>query len=501
VALALIGTIVTFDDAERVLEDGAVYVDGSTIVDVRRAADPAPTGLASAPRIRTEGFVYPGLVDLHNHLAYNVRSLWFAPRPEPYTTRNQWPNASTYSAEITQPAKLLARVAAKAVLKFAEVKAVVGGTTAIQGSPGLSRPYEGWLVRNIDNETFGTKVDRVRQSVINLGPDDLAPYADAMREGNAFVYHLAEGTDPGLLDEFVDADSAGCLQDRLVAIHATALGATQFSRWADDGHAGAIVWSPFSNLWLYRATTDVVRAREEGILVCLGADWGPSGSKNVLGELKVADLWNRTKLGGAFSDVELCRMATSNAGDALGRAWGERIGRIGPDLVADLVATVPGDDDPYRSLIQSTERHVRLVVVGGRPAFGNDELMEVAGVSSREPITVAGVRRSIAMVDDAIPDADMTWQQVLEDLESARSDPARAFERSLATPRGERPLELELDMPEGSGARDLAAPRDAGAVVVPPIDSIFHDAAFLRSLGPDRAPILGGLLEGLDAYY
>jgi hypothetical protein len=38
-------------------------------------------------------------------------------------------------------------------------------------------------------------------------------------------------------------------------------------------------------------------------------------------------------------------------------------------------------------------------------------------------------------------------------------------------------------------------------VVVPPIDSIYHDAAFLRSLAPDRAPILGGLLEGLDAYY
>jgi cytosine/adenosine deaminase-related metal-dependent hydrolase len=501
VALALIGTIVTFDDAERVLDDGAVYVDGSTIVDVRRATDPPPTGLASAPRIRTEGFVFPGLVDLHNHLGYNVRSLWFAPRAEPYVSRNQWPNAATYSAEITQPAKLLAKVAAKAVLKFAEVKAIVGGTTAIQGAPGLSRPYEGWLVRNVDNETFGTGADKVRQSVINLGPDDLAPYATAMRDGSAFVYHLAEGTDPGLLDEFVDVETAGGLQDRLVAIHATALGDPEFSRWAEDGQAGAIVWSPFSNLWLYRATTDVVRASEAGILVCLGADWGPSGSKNVLGELKVADLWNRTQLGGAFSDVELCRMVTSNAGDALGRAWGERIGRIRADLVADLVATVPRGDDPYRSLIESTERHVRLVTVGGRPAFGNDDLMEEAGVTSREPITVAGVRRSIAMVDDAIPDADMTWQQVLEDLESARSDPARALERSLATPRGERPLELELDMPEGAGARDLGGPRDAAAVVVPPIDSIFHDAAFLRSLAPDRAPILGGLLEGLGDYY
>ncbi|MGZ8605505.1 MAG: amidohydrolase family protein [Actinomycetota bacterium] len=499
-ALALLGTVVTFDEAEPVVEDGAVYVDGATIVDVRRAADPPPVGLASVTRIRTEGYIYPGLVDLHNHLGYNVRSLWFAPRPEPYTTRNQWPNASTYSAEITQPSKLLAKVAAKAVLKFAEAKAIVGGTTAIQGSPGLSRPYEGWLVRNIDNETFGTAVDRIRQSVINLGPDDLSRYADAMGDGSAFVYHLAEGTDAGLLDEFADVDGSGCLQDRLIAIHATALGTTQFSRWADEG-AGAIVWSPFSNLWLYRDTTKVVQARDEGLLVCLGADWGPSGSKNVLGELKVADLWNRTRLGGAFSDLELCRMVTSNAGDALGRAWGERIGRIRRDLVADLVVTAPHRDDPYRNLIESTERHVRLVIVGGRAAFGNDSLMEDAGAVGREPISVAGIERSVAMLDPAIPDADMSWPQVLEELESARSDPVRAFERSLVRPRGEAPLELLLDMPEGEGSTDLAAPRDAGAVIVPPIDTIFHDAAFLRALEPDRAPILGGLLEGLDAYY
>lgn len=500
-ALALLGTVVTFDEANPVVEDGAVYVDGETIVDVRRAGDPSPAGLESAARIRTEGFIYPGLVDLHNHLGYNVRSLWFAPRAEPYLTRNQWPNASTYSAEITQPSKLLAKVAAKAVLKFAEAKAIVGGTTAIQGSPGLSRPYEGWLVRNIDNETFGTKVDRIRQSVINLGPDDLRPYGDSMRDGNAFVYHLAEGIDPGLIDEFGDVDTADCLEDKLIAIHATALGETEFSRWAEDDRAGAIVWSPFSNLWLYRGTTDVVQARDRGLLICLGADWGPSGSKNVLGELKVADLWNRTQLGEAFSDLELCRMVTSNAGDALGRAWGERFGRIRAGLMADLVVTVPNHDDPYRNLIESTERHVRLVLVGGRAAFGNDSLMEAAAATSPEPITVAGIRRSIAMLDPAIPDADMTWQQVLEDLEAARNDPARAFERSLTTPRGETPLELLLDMPEGDEAVELAEPRDAGAVVVPPIDSIFHDAAFLRNLEPDRAPILNGLLAGLDAYY
>ena len=57
------------------------------------------------------------------------------PRAEPYTDRNQWPREATYGREISKPAAALGTAAAKAVLKYAEVKALVGGTTAIQGSP------------------------------------------------------------------------------------------------------------------------------------------------------------------------------------------------------------------------------------------------------------------------------------------------------------------------------------------------------------------------------
>ena len=48
------------------------------------------------------------------------------------------------------------------------------------------------------------------------------------------------------------------------------------------------MWSPFSNLWLYGDTTDVSSARRHGLRVCLGSDWTPSGTRNLLGELKVA---------------------------------------------------------------------------------------------------------------------------------------------------------------------------------------------------------------------
>jgi hypothetical protein len=41
------------------------------------------------------------------------------------------------------------------LLAYAEVRAIVGGTTSIQGSTPSNRPLDGWLVRNVEDETLG----------------------------------------------------------------------------------------------------------------------------------------------------------------------------------------------------------------------------------------------------------------------------------------------------------------------------------------------------------
>ena len=49
-----------------------------------------------------------------------------------------------------------------------------------------------------------------------------------------------------------------------------------------------MVWSPMSNLLLYGGTADIAAALAAGVRIGIGSDWSPSGSKNLLGELKVA---------------------------------------------------------------------------------------------------------------------------------------------------------------------------------------------------------------------
>src|SRR6266540_3580423 len=309
-SLVVTGKVVSFDPARPVLDDGAVYVgDDGLIEAVQERSAAAPAGFEAAPRVDSGGVVYPGLIDLHNHVAYNCLSLWSPPgRTEPYTSRSQWPRDPSYKGDIHDPVATLGAVAGKALLKYVETKAFVVGVTAIQGSTktGL-HPYEGWLVRNIEFDTFGTKKKSVFQSALPIHEEKA--YESAHRHlvaGEAYIYHLAEGSDhEKLVGEYTTVHDKDFLRPTFIAIHTNALGKTEYDQWGAD--KGSIVWSPFSNLWLYAQTTDVVAADKAGIRLCIGSDWAPSGSKNVLGELKVADMWNRTKLGGHFSDEELCR--------------------------------------------------------------------------------------------------------------------------------------------------------------------------------------------------
>ena len=218
-------------------------------------------------------------------MVYDVLPLWSPPgQAEPYSSRYQWPRHGSYEEPRLRPANALGALAGRAHLRYVEVKAAIGGVTAIQGSAKMAYPYEGWLVRNVEYETFKTGVKTVFQSALPLkDAEDYGRYRDHMKAGSAFIYHLSEGTDPALIEEYELARARKLLRPRFCGIHCTALGAPEFGEWGRiaediDGaedvegeESGTLVWSPFSNLWLYRGTTDVATARNRGMRVCLGA--------------------------------------------------------------------------------------------------------------------------------------------------------------------------------------------------------------------------------------
>ena len=499
--LTVAGTVVALDpaDPERTRK-AKVVIRGGLVEAVRGGT--AATG--PGPHVDTDGmWVFPGVIDLHNHIGYNTLPLWAEPtQTKPFAHHNSWPGKESYQPAVSWPAWTLARCEPDALLAYVEAKALVGGTTAIQGSPGANRKRDNWLVRNIDEEAFGTtNRNLIFTSVLTLPPADLRVRATDLSNNVGFIYHCSEGA-PGTVvtKEYDRLRTEQCLRAGLIAIHCNAI--TDFSDW--KATPGAVVWSPFSNLWLYGETTDVLAARKAGVTVCLGSDWAPSGTKHVLGELKVADIWNREKQLG-LSDRELVEMVTANPGDVLARCWPHQAGRLVPGALGDVTVVTKRTKNPWRDLVTSREEDVALVVVNGVARYGNPALMKAAGTSPAGPIAVGGHKRVISIPRPDDPGKHWSWNTIRQRLNAVRANPKKALRDAEAAravggvgATGDATLELQLDMPTGAGP--TAGPPPPGVTpVIPALDGLTHSAAWLRTIS--GRGFHAGVLDKLADYY
>lgn len=524
-ALVLTGLVAAIAEGrEDETHKGRVWLaDDGTVKAVTKTGQVEPAGFTNANRIDLgTSVIYPGLVDLHSHLGYNTMPLWADPeQTKAYLHHDSWPGEPTYKPALSWPAWTLAEFAPESMLAYVQVRALAGGTTSIQGWPSGSRPPTNNLVRSVDNDQVGPLSDPVRVSSLTMKNEDLQDRAINLRDGRVFIYHTAEGQRGSIVTKEFDAlDTTLCLQEGMVAVHTSALDASHYQRWrvaaapAAGRPTGTVVWSPFSNLWLYGQTMDVPAAQAAGLTLCLGTDWGPSGTRNLLGELKVARLQSDAN-GWNLTDHDLVQMVTSAPGDALGRGWKTTLGRLEPGALGDVVVVAKRKDDPWTNLVTARERDIQLVVVGSQPKWGTAALMTAAGAGATTSVPIGTGSRRVPLVRPDDPTKTWTWTDVRARLEAVRTNAAaqppagpaggRAAPRTAANrpanvgdPPGTPPMVVKLDMPGGPQA-SAGPPPKGQTVQIPPIEPIHHNPAWFTTI--KKRGFHGGALDGLAATF
>lgn len=428
--IALGGTILTPEGPVQ----GYVVVAGERIASIALTREAIPAG---ATVVDTNGIISPGLIDLHNHVNYDFLPLWQSGRT--YANRFEWagrgiegepnymPPDPGYLQTVKAPydAVKTAKHMCQAV-KYGEFRALVGGTTAIQGSSDLACT-RAW-VRNVENVNFCE--DHVGQhggSLSFLDADEIPPLLAQFEDHSmrAFLIHLSEGVDEMSRHEFDELRTMGLVRPEVVLIHGTALGDAEFEEMGRVGMK--LVWSPTSNLLLYGQTTDVATALSHGVMVSLAPDWTPSGTANVLAELKVADRVDRERFDDVIDDQTMFRMVTSNPADTLGMQ--DKIGRIAPGLYADLVVIRGDTANPYRALIDASPVDVLATFVSGEPLYGELRLLDALGKAGQYqtiPAELAcGEERGIdvQLEDSAIVGGRDTLDAVIQTLETDTAQP------------------------------------------------------------------------------
>jgi cytosine/adenosine deaminase-related metal-dependent hydrolase len=373
---ALGGRIVTMDGHDSVVEDGVVYVRAGSIAAVQKASADPPPEFAGVKVLESKGTIYPGLIDLHDHLSYNALQLWDVPKL--YTNRDQWAQGDTYRKLVTGPMKVLAHTPeyVPAIVRYVECKCLVAGTTTSQGIAlssyaGIQRFYKG-IVRNVE-QTDEDDLPEAATHIADVEAKDRAKFLKRLESLDCVLLHLSEGTDDKAREHFLALQGPSgdwAITSSLAGIHCVALQKKDFDVLAKAG--ASMVWSPLSNLLLYGQTADVSEARDAGVLTALGPDWSPSGSKNLLGELKLAKLVDSVN-GGGLSDVDLIALATRNPAKIL--RWDEQLGSIESGKRADLLVVSGATGDAHAHLFTRSEHDVELVVVNGVPRYGASRTM------------------------------------------------------------------------------------------------------------------------------
>lgn len=383
------GTIVTMTGPNEFIK-GTIYINAARIEAIIPDGKPVPGTLTDCPVHKTKGVIFPGFIELHNHLSYNCLPMWDVPKR--YENRSQWSGIDPYKQRISYPMNLLGKTKGyvEAIVRYVECKCLAGGVTTSQGimlfsNAGIKKYYRG-IVRNVE-ESGDIDLPDVDAHIPDITARDAEKFSRQIQKSSCLLLHLSEGTNASARRHFENLqfkENEWAIGPSLTGIHCVALQKPDFAIMKQKG--ASMVWSPFSNLLLYGQTADIKSAKESGITIALGSDWSPSGSKNLLGELKVAKLYSDAN-GELFSDYELIAMATKNAARII--KWDQELGTLEKGKRADLVVIKGSGSEPYKTILQASEKSIALVVVNGTARFGDAPLMRKFGSKGTEAKTIS----------------------------------------------------------------------------------------------------------------
>ena len=443
--VALNGVLLSTDGAEA----GEVVYDRIT-GNIVCVGSPERCEVSDVTRICTEGIISAGLIDSHNHMQYNVLGPW--QHEEMFTSRYGWQAADEYD-DFRNAYDSISNVYRCEIMKWAELRSLVAGSTAVVGSSGGACINP--LIRNLDEDASASGIDgyslyyssgRVRDSY------DADDTVTAGSRNDAVVNHVAEGIGGSVTAEITHMLEIGMSGPGQVYVHATDATTEQLAKMADDGTA--IAWSPRSNLDLYGATTPADVAHTLGVPLTLAPDWTWSGSMSPAHELSCARNWLKSR-NSAISDITMWNWTTHDAARVLGLDG--VLGALEPGLKADI-AVLSWADEPFRRVIEGDPKHVELVLVNGDALYGKHGWIDMLNEHPEwcETLDVCGVDKSICVQSAAAGDDAQTMDDIVTILSSGLNSVSMPTELDYAND-----LFALFQCAETRASCDISTPTDA----------------------------------------
>jgi cytosine/adenosine deaminase-related metal-dependent hydrolase len=359
---------------------GSLGVLGEKIVS--SDAGIAETGLVVD--LAGKSYIYPSLINTHDHLQGNYRPAVGPPEGVYYLTWLPWDNDLKSSATFTERSQM----SREELYLLSSYKCIFSGVTTVNDHfpqainqdilPTL--PIRAILEYALAHET--TSYD------LKWGDGVLEEHSKAVKNKWPFITHLCEGFDDESMHSLENLDKLGVLDNHCLFVHCISFSDEDIKKAAKAG--ASISLCPSSNMLMFNVTAKIRKMLQAGLNLTLGTDSSASGPANLLEEMRNLRRFFQNMYGEDLSPKKIFEMVTINSARAF---WmQDRIGTLEEGKLGDIMVLKARNDDPYENLTGASMSDIELLVLAGKPIYGERRFLDIFGVSEvKNPLIDSGL--------------------------------------------------------------------------------------------------------------
>ena len=340
-------------------------ISGSKIV-------PAGSKKTVSADFKEKSFIYPSLINTHDHLQGNYRPPVGPPKGSFYLTWLPWDNDLKASDTFKERSNL----SREDLYALSGYKCLFSGVTTVNDH--FPQKLNSAIVPTLPIRVILDYGLAHESSSYDLkwGDGIIMEHSRAVKNNWPFITHLSEGFDSEAMRGIEDLEKLGVLDSHCLLVHCIGFSDGDIQKTADAG--ASVSWCGFSNMFMFNVTAKIRKMIKAGVNVTIGTDSSATGSANLLEEMKFDRALYRNLYGEDLPAKKIFEMVTVNAAKAF---WmQDKIGALEEGKLGDILVLKANNSDAYENLLSASMKDIELLVLAGKPIYGEIRFADLFGL-------------------------------------------------------------------------------------------------------------------------
>ena len=342
---------------------GNLKIKGDKII------SPEAAGKSVKIDLKEKSFIYPSLINTHDHLQGNYRPPVGPKKGQFYLTWLPWDSDFKASKTFAERSNL----AREDLYAFSGYKCLFSGVTTVNDHfpHQLNKNILPALpIRAIQEYCLSHECSSYD---LKWGDGIEVEHKRAVKNNWPFITHLSEGFDSEAMNSVSVLEKMNILDSHCLFIHCIAFSDDDIKKTAKAG--ASVSWCGRSNMFMFNVTAKIRKMIKAGVNVTIGTDSSATGSANLLAEIKYDRELYRKLYGEDLAAEKIFRMITVNAAKAF--RMQDKIGALDEGMLGDILVLKAKYDDPYENLVNADMKDIEFLALAGKPIYGEMRFLDI----------------------------------------------------------------------------------------------------------------------------